>query len=407
MHELSIYKIAKICIYIFFVYILWFIYLFGEKLSILYGSIFVATLCVSYEIIRNKKDIRSFCPYGILMNVIMCFYSVLTGVFVARNQQILIDNVKTYACFSIVCFDICYVSHREKNIEWLLKIIIAICVISSTNILINGTFVSGYGYVLSPKQNPNLLGLTMDLGIFSVAFKSIKAKKNNIIYYGLAVLFLYTIIQCGSRKCLLSALIICLFWMFTYIKKTWKKGTQSKIFVICLIVLFVLVIRYYYENIYINTYSYNRMEILGSDELGSSSQIRKMYYQYAVDYFGEHPFFGIGLGQFAVWNPLHGYSHSTYAEVLASWGFIGSVLYFSPAIMIGFKLFKTIMAKEHEEVTRIVLALWAMEIFMGVGQIWFYEIEHMMAWTLIYLFFDMCSSEQVITHERVHRYVKD
>lgn len=406
MQNIQFYKIAKIGIYVFFVYILWYIYLFGEKLIFLYSSVLIATLCILSEIFRDNADIRLFCPYGVLLNIIMCIYSLLTGVFSARNSTILIDNVKTYACFSVVCFDICYVTKKEGSIKWLLDIFIIICAVSSVNILINGTFVSGYGYVLGPKQNPNLLGLTMDLGIFSAAFNAMKTKEKKVFYISMALLFLYTIIQCGSRKCLISAVIICILWFAAFAQQMWKKGIRHKISVVFLVGILVIAVWYYYNNVYVNTYSYNRMEILGSTVSGSSSQIRTMYYRYAVNYFMEQPVFGIGLGQFAVWNPLHGYSHSTYAEALADWGFVGCIIYFYPAIAIGIKLLQAAFSGKDAEVTRIIIALWAMEMFMGVGQIWFYEIEHLLAWTLIYLYYDMYSDGTKKQQERTYKYVK-
>lgn len=406
MKGIQPYKLAKICIYGFLAYILWYIYLFGEKVIILYISIFVATVCVLFEVLQYREDFRSLCPYGVLINVFMCLYSLLTGIFVARSQDALISAVKTYASFSVVCFDICYISKKEKGIDWLLNCIILICIVSSINIFVNGFYVAGYGYVLGPKQNPNLLGLTMDLGVFSAAFKAIRKRKKQIIYLGLALLFTYIIIQCGSRKCLISALLICALWLFAFIHKTWNKSIRANIGILILIGVLIIAVYYYYTKIYINTYSYNRMEVLGSSESGSSSQIRKMYYEFALNYFMEYPFFGIGLDQFSVWNPLGGYSHSTYAEMLADWGFVGSVIYLLPVCTIGIKLLKSSFYSRETSVTRIIFALWAMEVFLGVGQIWFYEIEHLIAWTIIYLYYDMQVETKESIPERKYKYVK-
>lgn len=406
MNMIQPYKISKISIYIFLFYVLLFVYLVGNKLIVLYGSILVATACILYEIVRNKEDVRSFCPYGVLVNIIMCLYSILVGIFIARDQSVLISTIKTYASFSIVCFDICYITKKEKKIEWLLDCIIILCIINSVYIILRGTFVSGYGYVLTSRQNPNMLGLMMDLGVFAIAYKAMRNTKNRIIYYCLALLFLYTIIQCGSRKCLISALIIGLFWFFTIAQQIWNRSIQAKVAVIIVILLLAVAIRYYYINFYINTYSYNRMEKLGSTVSGSSSQVRTLYYQFALDYFFEEPIFGIGLGQFAVWNPYHGYAHSTYAEALANWGFVGNAIYFIPMFWLGFKLLISSFNGPDKKVSKILLGLWIMEIFLGVGQIWFYEIEHMIAWTLAFLYYDMLIADNEKQNERIYKYVK-
>lgn len=400
------YMIAKFCIYVFFTYMLLYIYLFGEKLIILYGSVFVATMCVLYGIIRSNESVLSVCPSSVLLNLLMCAYSLVTGIFVALDQQALLSVVKAYASFSIVCFDICYISKKEKSMDWLMNFYLYISLFISFYVLVNGTFLSGYGYVISNRQNPNILGLTMDLGLFSIAYKSIKTKERRAFYLCVAILFLYIIIGCGSRKCLIGALIICVLWLVTFAKQMWNKGSNSRIILVALIGIITVTVWYYYQNVYINTYSYNRMEILGSSEKGTSSQIRKMYYQYAVSYFSEYPIFGIGLGQFAAWNPLNGYSHSTYAEALADWGFVGCVIFFVPAIIVGIKILRSLYFKTDVEMGRVFLALWIMEVFMGVGQIWFYEIQHLVAWTIIYLYYDMQAIGQQTGEERKCKYVK-
>ena len=145
------------------------------------------------------------------------------------------------------------------------------------------------------------------------------------------------------------------------------------------------------------------MEVLGSNEEGSSSQIRKQYYQFAIDFFSEHPFFGVGLDQFRVWSPYHGYSHSTYAEALADWGFLGCLVYFLPALWAGIKILQLSFSNPGENTLKVVFAVWVMEVFLGLGQIWFYKIEHLIAWTIIFITIDMHRS----TSERRYKYVKD
>ena len=406
MLEIRMHKIAKIFVYFFFIYVLWFIYVFGEHVIILYGTALAATVFVGYGMIRTGTNIRSFCPWGVFLNFIMCVYSILTGIFVAKDQEVLFSAVKTYGALSIVCFDICYISNKEKSIDWLADFFILINIVCSLQILVRGFYVLGYGYVLSADQNPNILGLTMDLGVFSVAYKSVKTKKRKLLYFCIAVLFLYTIINCGSRKCLIAALIICALWLSTFAFQMWKKGVYARIGLFFILGALAFGVLYYYQNVYVHTYSYNRMEILGSTEKGTSSQIRTMYYQYALDYFYEHPLFGIGLAQFAIWNPKHGYSHSTYAEVLANWGFVGCLLYFIPAIVVGVKLIRALVKGSDPEMTRIFIALWAMEMFIGVGQIWFYQIEHLTAWTIIFLYYDMHFAEKQVIAGRSCKYVK-
>ena len=108
-----------------------------------------------------------------------------------------------------------------------------------------------------------------------------------------------------------------------------------------------------------------------------------------MDYFAEYPVFGIGLNQFAFWNPFHQMAHSTYAEAFADWGTFGCMIYFTPVLIAFVSLIKIISAEKKDTyVPRIVLGLFALELFLGVGQAWFFEIEHLIAWTLLYYLID-------------------
>ena len=387
----------------------WFIYVIGEKSIILYASILISTICVLFELIRNKQSIFDIFPTGILINIVMCVYSLFTGVFVAQSTQTLISAVKTYASYSVVCFDICYITKEEKSIDWLTNFLIFSGIISSIYIIFRGSAVLGYGYVLGPTQNPNKLGLIMNLGIMSIAYKSVKTKKHELTYFILAALFLYTIIGCGSRKSLLAALIICFFWLLTTIRQIWNKDNQlSRYIMFCLIALSAYAVYYYYSHVYIHTYSYNRMETFGNIEESHANQLRIIYYQRAFQYFLEHPVFGIGLAHFAIWNPNHGYAHSTYAEALADWGFIGCTIYFFPALAVGKRLINNLVFRIDTDITRLLCAMWIVELFLGIGQIWFYEIEHFIIWTLLYLCCDMTKAkkDKIPVIEGKYKYVK-
>ena len=147
------------------------------------------------------------------------------------------------------------------------------------------------------------------------------------------------------------------------------------------------------------------MGILGNNKDGSTV-LREQYYQYAFNYFSEQPVFGIGLAHFAVRNPHHTYAHSTYAEVLADWGIVGSIIYLLPAIWAGLMLFKKIASRSAPKTATVVLGFWIMQVFLGIGQIWFYEIELLIAWTIIYLYVDSLSIEQNKIR-RIPKYVKD
>lgn len=404
MGKLRLSQISKLFISVFVIYVFWFQYIYGENSIILYGSVGAAALCMAVDLVICDKELESIFPWGILVNLIMCIYSLLTGIFFASNQSLLIEAVKTYFSFSLVSIICCYISKDQENIDWLIRLLIFVEIISAVSVLVKGYYISGYGgYVLGISNNPNTLALQMNIGLFCLAFHSIKYRKHILIYMAIGLIFIYVIIGTASRKNLFASIIISFFWIFDYLAEVWKdKGSPRRFIALFFFILLIGGLYYYITNYYIFSASYMRMKSLGSSAEGSSSH-RILYYKYALDYLLENPFFGIGLEQFGVWNPLHQYAHSTYAEALADWGIVGCFIYFPSAILVGFRLLKSYKERKNG-LSLIVIAIWIVELFLGVGQIWFYEIDHMIVWTIIYLFPDTQMSEEIVSNVQVRKY---
>ena len=406
MTEVSLYKLVELFTCIFLAYVICFKFVFGEYPLILYGSVFVALLFMIIDIIVYEKNLLEICPYGVALNLIMCVYSLITGLYGAKHVGALLNATKTYFSFSLVCILICYISKEEHNIEWLANFLIIINIISAFFIIIRGYYISGYGYVLGPDNNPNTLALHMDIGLFCVAYKIRSGYKQVAKYLMITFLFIFIIINSGSRKCLIAAIIICTLWVIPFLFELWRTSNINMRVAICFFtVITVFSIIYYYNHLYITTYSYNRMQHLKTFEEVSSIH-RLLYYKYALDYFSQRPLFGIGLAQFTFWNPFQQYSHSTYAEAIADWGVIGSILYFAPVFISGNRIIRMILDDSKNFLPKVIFALWAMEIFLGTGQIWFYGIGHLLTWTLIYLLIDMNYRHEIVPRVEL-KYVKN
>ncbi len=397
-------QISKLFVCVFFFYVFWFKYSYSENKFILYGSIGIAAICMVFDFLISDNALELRIPWGVLLNLVMCVYSLITGIWVAKNMEFLNNALKTYLCFSVMLLILCYVSQEENGIDWVFKALIGVCLVSSVYVIFKGYYWYGYGYTLSRDNNPNGLGVLMDIGVFSCIYRSKERPKYILVYLGMIVLFTYIIIGCGSRKCLIAAAIICLLAFFPLLKNLWATGDQIKrLIIVILVIALSYGIYYYFTHIYITSDSYQRMQGLGDSAEGSSAH-RMLYYQYAWDYCKEHPFFGIGLNQFAIWNPFHQYSHSTYAEALADWGIIGCIIYFTPVILAGARLIRLLIYRENTYIARVILALWAMEIFLGIGQIWFFEPTHMIVWTVLFVIIEILYANN--NSGRESKYVK-
>ena len=389
MKSLSITSIIKWSVIVFLFYVCFILYVFGEHRIILYASAAVALGGMIWHMLASRKALNHLFPIGVLMNFVMCVYSLVTGVFVAVNPSSLMEAIKSYTAYSLMCIAACFVCDEEKSIDWLADTFIVLSLVSCFQIFRGGFYLRGYGYIVSQSQNPNTLGMILDIGIFSAAYRCKDNAKSRLVYGGMALVFIYYIIGCGSRKCLLAAGVICLIWLFPLLVSVYRNRTigQRVMLTIILGVLTVFVLRYF-SRVYVNTESFERMQTLG-EEASSTSFKRMKYYQYAIEYFLEKPVFGIGFAQYAEWFPTHGYSHSTYAEAIANWGIVGCMLYFTPIIAGTIQAWIIAYSKRKDMKSFMIFGLCMMELLLGVGQIFFYEIEHLFVWTIIFMFIQL------------------
>lgn len=394
MNSITLRTVSKMGTIAFIFYVLWFRFSFGQSSMILNGTAAVAIGCVVFDMFLTRNNIRELIPPGAMINLIMCIYSLVTGVFVAYNYDVLIAQVKTLFALSSMCVVIGYICMQEKSIDWLINTLIALAVTCSIFVAFRGNNWEGYGYTLSADHNPNTLGVTMCMGLFSLAYKGKPNTKAALYAVPLAVMFLYFVVGSGSRKSLIAAGIICALWAWPMLTQTWKNTTPAKRLLLVLAFLMMGIgVWYYVTHVYITSDSYERMQTLGDSDEGSSGH-RMMYYKLAIEYLSESPLFGLGLYHFIIWNPFHQMSHSTYAEALSCWGVVGSCIYFYPFLRAAVRAIFMAFRPDSDYMDRIILTLVFTEFFLGIGQVFFYEIQHMILWTLIFIYQAMQDEKQ-------------
>ena len=356
----------------------------GDNHTILYGASLLAIASMGIHWLRENSIVYKNVPFGIWNNIILVIYSIVVGIFVAYNYSSLLSSCITFASFSIVCVAICYVSAEEKSLEWMYTVLIFLAIICSTYMLAFGTEYKGYGRTLSQRNNPHVFAAVMNLGIFSTAYKCRKFDLKEFVCSGfLILLFLYCIVECGSRKYLIVSLFLVAIWGLTYSVSIWKKNDKNQrfLFFLALIIVSLLAI-YYYRTEYVNSLSHSRM--LNSQDQGNVGRIKM--YQYALKIFLDRPLFGGGYDQFKYWSGIGGYAHSTYAEAIADFGFFGCVVYFVPIISVTIEIIKQALYKKKSYSSKLLCAFCISELFIGIGQIFFMEFYLFLAWLIIFSF---------------------
>ena len=401
-------KVTKASATILIFYILFYLQIWGDNRIILYGSAIVTVLSmVAYWFHENHIDLKNV-PFGVWNNLIMVAYSLIFGYFVAFNYNTVISTSITFAAYSVVCIAICYVSNKEQSFEWVLNTLIALATLCAFYAIFFGAVWKGYGKTLSADNNPHFFAAVMNLGTFAIAYRIKEVKGRIPIIWTLLIgLFLYSIVQCGSRKYLIATALMLIIWVFVSVKERWQsEDFQQRTAAVFIFVGVIVLVYIFYRRFYMNTDIYSIMT--NEEDMGDQKRIE--FYQKALKIFTDSPIFGGGLDQFRYWGGRGSYAHSTYAEAIADFGFVGCVLYFSPILYASYQIFRKAFGKQKNYRNSQLLAFCIAELFIGLGQIFFMEFHHFIAWTILFYYAyepaKTKTSDNLIQTKREFKYIR-
>ena len=368
-------KVSKFFIVLFLIYELWYKEAYGNISTILYGTVILATVFVALDFFAKRTlKMNSF----IIMLFVFGITSFVTGMFVSKDFSWFISSMITYFAFVIVCFDISYVISTENKREWLMDTFVIVSLICSFQTIFMGvdykTEVIVRTMILD--NNPNTLGFTMILGIFALIYKKERTSKHLLLYIAMLLLFLFVIVLTGSRKSLLCAMILLIIWTIS-ILRTERGFSYKKIVLISGIFIAVLAAVYYVMNYYIYSSSYERL-LMVTKSGGATSTRMKMFLD-GISFWESSPIIGIGFGQYQILSPFHKYSHNSYAEILSCTGAIGFLIFFVPIFNLLRKIWKKARNKKEPHRYDYVMctAMLLVELILGIGQIYIYDIGHL------------------------------
>lgn len=373
--------LERVLVFIFLLYIEWYKEIWGNKPIILYGVVGLLTVLVAIRLIRQRYLYLRTMPSFLKMYFIYFVYS-FTGIFVARNTSAMVSSLITFFCFVIVCFDCWYISYLLNDHNWIYKILKCVAVICALQVILRGQpYYNGVMVTtMSSINNPNALALILLIGMLSFVIGFNVEKLSSFITTMFAnVLMLYGIILTGSRKCFLAAIPVIVYWLWFYIKVTRKEGkTKRLLFLMAFVVLGFGVCFSFYSRYFQSMSIFDRL--LGLFQNGGDST-RKQLYADAISFFLTSPVIGIGFHQYRFWSPFGFYSHSSYAEILSCGGIIGTLVFFTPLVTCLLRYMKQIIQKKpFDEMYRVrmIALMYACELFIGIGQIFIYDMIHLL-----------------------------
>lgn len=401
-----IYRICQLCCSVLIVYFCWYVEAFGNLGLVVNGSFLLMSACIAVIWLIEGEIRTNEIPYGIWNHLLIVVYSLVTGVFVATDSSLLMHEVRQYFIYSIIVFAFCFVSAHYHSFIWILKSINVAVIICSIHLIFFGYHYTARRIVLSDNSNPNLLGTILVLGLFCLLYRTEFSFRSLSWIIPEVCILTYNIVMTGSRKSFFAATGLLLIWGFSLVESVMKNGSKKQRILVWVIAsLAVIAFVFFFNSFVTNTELFSRMQNKGTAE---TDDARVGMYITSLEIFKNKPLFGVGLNHFQFWSELGLYSHSTYAEMISSFGFIGSVLFLPPFLYAVYQA--TIFAFRADKGFRgkFVLGGCLIELFLGLGQIWFYDISHFIFWTVIFLILQEMSREdkkELVTDTRF-KYVK-
>lgn len=278
--------------------------------------------------------ILSFVLYKrIFVNAYLALYFLLVAWLActqlwADDKELAFDEVKASIGVGMFSYIVTIWAQKGNILKWIYVVYIFLFIATIhyayTEILPN--IVPGEDRLTDEEMNANLLAyysyyfmvITFILGV--IWDYSIVRKAFNICAWLSIGLSLVIAILTASRQVMIIQVpLYILFIYIRYFKANETKRVRSLIIIGSIIVLYFLWMRY--ASILSNNLLINRLMDGGSDV----ERFSLMQAAYNIGW--QHPFTGIGAGNFVINNPYFLFSHNSYLELWANSGIIGVLLF--------------------------------------------------------------------------------
>lgn len=214
------------------------------------------------------------------------------------------------------------------------------------------------------------------------------------------LILLYALVQTNTRGTLIAASLGVLYLLFVYTK--WHKGIKKIMLLIPLAALCIYVVNAYNPN-QMQALTKN-LELIVSDDQGSSIEGRESSYQDALDIANEYPLIGIGTGGFETRSNL-AYPHNVLLELLSENGLIGLLALLTMFLVVVQMIIH--VTRQHQSIGYALCAIVILNIFeMQVSfTFWNHKIFFMFAGLVAVMYYksynkikSMVTDERTVTH---------
>jgi len=381
-------KVSKLFFAAILIYYGWFQAVFFQIPLVLpiLGAVMIGFILLNA--LLTCTDLTKLITFELAVWILFAVTSLVFGYFVAESIGFLVSEVYNLFEYLMLIYVIIYIADKDGNLDFFIKTFIIFALICALTAVFAGVEYEPGRISMGLTDNPNGLGVNMAIGVCCVLYK-VEFKKflYSVAALGSILLFIYVILLTGSRKSFLGILLVFAYWLvFVAIKDIEGLSFAQKFKGFVLIGAAGAAA---YSTLYV-FFSGSVLLARLITLFQSGSDTRTDMYDAAFRLFRESPLVGVGYNNFRAVAGFGTYSHSTYAEAIACTGIIGSFLYFLPYVTMFFHYVKMAFSRNAGNLLikqeRVMLGLFGLMVFLGIGIIHFYELTSSIAFGMIFAF---------------------
>lgn len=391
-NEKNMTKFKYFCVLIFFV-----VEIVPEfHTSSLFWWVCVACLCAVYAY-------DTFCNSGTLIleiNAFVKWYGLFVGYAVlsflwASNRTNTWAYIPSILLTLLICTIVSQIIRTKEDLEailfvrYLSSVILCLYIYTNIDLSVLGNERIGV-YVLGEGWNSNGIAIKLTIGCI-LGVDQIRRLKNRylkILVFASVIGMFSIMMLCGSRTAFMIAVVGIMSYIWLTYKNKWIIMTGLVIIGVMAVYNLVMVIPELY-----NVLGY-RLEILeqglaGNTTRGSGTEVRLMMLTDGLKVFYANPILGVGMNNFRnVFGDMYGvfkYSHSNHIEILADFGLVGFVLYYSGFIYLGVKGMRNFFYKKQiEPIQVLTICTILILIISGFGTVYYYGTSETLMLAMCY-----------------------
>ncbi len=335
----------------------------------------------------SELSIKKLLTTEARLMLIFLLYMTLFGSIVSPNIDMHFSQLITTAEYTALMCGIIIIISKKKRYDSFIFLQLLIAIVYMIFLLADPVNLGNGQYSITNDTNPNGLGMSLTLGIWSILYFVSTKKTPIIIGAGGAALLLYGVFLTASRKAFIAAVLIFLFWViFCYLPTIGQKGALRAVFsFLALVIIFSGLIVFAMSQYKGSVLAARMLKLSYEASEGSRSDM----YRFGLKLFQAQPLFGYGFQGFRYYYGV--YSHASLIEVPISGGIVGTLIYISTyLISIGkcIKLWWTTRRQPElnaeANIVRMLLVLWVAMLFYTASIIHMYQFDSFIIFGIIF-----------------------